>query len=90
MPTIDLIWNSIPIKDQVTIIRQEQLALITRVSKMENEFQSGLCVRVLSLLSQIASPREWAIGLAILLLLAVGVVSPAEIKAFFLSAHGGE
>ena len=90
MPTIDLIWNSIPLKDQVTIIRQEQLTLINRVSKMENEYQSGLCVRVITLLSQIASPREWAIGVGILLLLAVGVVSPAEIKALFLSAHGGE
>ena len=46
MPTIDLIWNSIPLKDQVAFIRQEQLALINRVSKMENEYQSGLCVRV--------------------------------------------
>jgi len=90
MPTIDVIWDSIPLKDQVKFIRQEQLALTTRVSKMENELQSGLCVRAISLLSQIATPREWAIGLAILLLLAIGVVSPAEIKAFFLSAHGGE
>lgn len=90
MPTRDAIWNSIPLKDQVTFLRQEQLALINRVSNMESELQSGLCFRVLALLRQIATPREWALGVVILLLLAVGVVSPAEIKAFFLSAHGGE
>lgn len=88
MSSLDLIWDSLSIKDQVKIIRADQLSLIRKVREIE--MRPNPCLKVWLVLKEIGSLKEWMIGLAVLALLLKGSISPADIKAIFLSAHGAE
>jgi hypothetical protein len=88
MSSLDLIWDSLSIKDQVKIIRADQLKLILKVREIE--MRPNPCLKVWLVLKEIGSLKEWMIALAVLALLLKGTISPADIKSIFLSAHGGE
>src|SRR6185312_15037932 len=92
MSSLDLIWNSLPITDQVRVLRHELMDTNRRVGEMERKFRKirpNLCLEVLGVLKEIGSLKEWIIGLTLLALLLKGSISPADIKAIFLSTHGG-
>jgi hypothetical protein len=88
MSSLDLIWDSLSIKDQVKIIRADQLKLILKVREIE--MRPNPCLKMWLVLKEIGSLKEWMIALAVLALLLKGTISPADIKSIFLSAHGGE
>jgi hypothetical protein len=88
MSSLDLIWDSLSIKDQVKIIRADQLSLIRKVREIE--MRPNPCLKVWLVLKEIGSLKEWLIGLAFLALLLKGSISPADIKSIFLSMHGAE
>jgi len=92
MSSIDLIWETLPAKDQITIIRHEQLDLSRRVGEMEKKFSKirpSLLLEVLGVLKEIGSLKEWIVGIILLALLLKGTISPEDVKSIFLSAHGG-
>jgi hypothetical protein len=92
MSSLDLIWETLAPKEQIRVLRHEQLDLILRVGEMERKFgkiRPSLCLQLLSVLKEIGSIKEWLIGLSLLALLLKGSISPADIKALFLSVHGG-
>ena len=88
MSSLDLIWDSLSTKDQVKIIRADQLDLIRIVREIE--MRPNPCLKVWLVLKEIGSLKEWMIALALIALLLKGTLSPADLKSIFLSAHGGE
>jgi len=94
MSYTDPIWEHvIENRDQIATLHYEYKDLSRRVGDMERKFRKirpNLCLEVLGVLREIGSLKEWIIGISLLALLLKGSISPADIKAIFLSTHGGE
>lgn len=73
--------------DRLASIEQQLLTGHHRMNDIERQQRTGTCVGFKAFLKQVASPKEWVVGTIIVLLLLTGVVSPKEIKTYFLGTH---
>src|SRR6185312_2883315 len=96
MSSLDLIWNSLPITDQVRVLRHELMDTNRRVGEMERKFRKirpNLCLEVLGVLREIGSLKEWIVALmylTVLILFLTGKITLADLKSTFLSTHAGD
>lgn len=73
--------------ERLASIEQQLLTGHHRMNDIERQQKTGACVGIKSFLKQVASPQQWAIGALIVFLAMTGIVSPKEIKSYFLGTH---